>query len=141
MCKSLLQSGKLASMDQAALGTTLAKLLRDIKTLEPLTEHHVVTEWTFEKRGDLVATFNALMLPRGYVYVDDSWTCHVVVIRTDNRELGFKFVNSSITSIADVVWDFNAVTGTWNVLKDRHGTFWSLCPIKCGGILTRKVKQ
>jgi hypothetical protein len=81
---------------------------------------------------DLVACFNVLTLPRGYVYVDkEARLIHLVLIDLKNSLPGMM-----INHEADVVWRFNPTTGLWNTTKDRTGLFEPLCPIKAGGIKT-----
>jgi hypothetical protein len=90
--------------------------------------------------ADYVETFNALSIPRGYVYVDPDGLVHVVVVRQGlvKKQVQHPF-GTEIGFSADVIWDFDPVTGLWNTFKDRMGTFESLCPIKCGGIPTVKL--
>jgi hypothetical protein len=91
--------------------------------------------------GDLIAEFNALMLPKGYVHVDESGLVHLVLIGnrlakhgvSDNRVRWSFSLPAAALYTADVVWQFEPLTGLWDVLKDRTGVFQPLCPIKCGG--------
>lgn len=93
-----------------------------------------------------VATFNALMLPKGYMYVSDDMLVHLVIIDMKNEPAG-GLKPGTLTSIAgstsggfglfhgaDVIWKFRPQTGIWTTTKDHTGNFESLCPIKCGGM-------
>jgi hypothetical protein len=93
---------------------------------------------------DYVATFNALALPKCYMYVDPNDLVHVVFI--DNRQRSLEGderaalplpklgLGMQVEVSADVIWNFQPQTGMWRVTKDRTGDFQSLCPIKCGGM-------
>lgn len=104
-----------------------------------------------------VDTFNALMIPKCYVYVDNDWLIHVVMIKGGSTDLHtrryftaiqgytklgqYTFLPSTIAHTADVIWNFNATTGMWTTLKDRTGEFEKHCPIKFGGIPERKAND
>jgi hypothetical protein len=116
------------------------QLIREIKRVIPS-----------ELRDDYVAWFNTLTLPRAYLYVDPDGLCHLVNIRCKTqRAEGLKPGNLTmlagssspggmgIQHSADVIWDFDPVTGIWMTTKDRTGDFERLCPIKCGGIPSRR---
>ena len=91
-----------------------------------------------------VATFNALALPRCYVYIDPDDLVHVVFIDTRCGQLkGDQHaalplpqlgLGMQVEFTADVIWNFQSQTGMWTTTKDRTGVFESLCPIKCGGM-------
>jgi hypothetical protein len=93
-----------------------------------------------EDVAECVSTFNALSIPRGYIYVDSDRVIHVVMIRRGmvNAAPAFTSFSAGVIYGADVVWDFDPVSGTWLTLKDRTELYESLCPIKCGGIPTVK---
>jgi len=117
------------------------QLIREIKRVQP-----------GELRDDYVAWFNTLTLPRAYLYVDPDGLCHVVNIRCKTQRAeglrpgNLNFMGASTSTpggagvghSADVIWDFDPVTGLWTTLKDRTGDFERLCPIKCGGIPSRR---
>jgi len=113
----------------------LAKIIRQLKSLPPLTERKL-EQSSFDRRDELVATFNALALPKYYIYVDDDWLCHVVMIKCS---LGadksyYASLSAATTYSADVIWNFDSDTGMWNTLKDRTGDFEKLCPMKFGSL-------
>lgn len=96
--------------------------------------------------ADIVNTFNALTLPKCYIYVDDatSWI-HLVSVQivpfrlvVDDRGWNDMVPNELITQHVvfnvDFVWHFDAKTGLWNSVKDRTQSLSSLCPVKCGGM-------
>lgn len=124
----------------------LGFLLRKIKEAQRAPEASVR-----RTVADYVETFNALSLPKCYLYVDPDGLCHVVHINCKSKRAeGFKpgdlaafggaVGSSEVQFGADVIWDFNPQTGIWNTTKDRTGDFQALCPMKCGGIPERKVK-
>lgn len=85
---------------------------------------------------DCIETFNALTIPRGYIYIDPDDMIHVVMLQQGAMGEPLKLLDFGVfvAHEADFVWCFDPATGMWNVLKDRTGAFESLCPIKCGGI-------
>jgi len=93
---------------------------------------------------DYVATFNALALPKCYLYVDPDDLVHVVFIDSRPRALEGDErdalplpkigLGMQVQFSADVIWNFRPQTGMWTIAKDRTGDFESLCPIKCGGM-------
>ena len=99
--------------------------------------------------ADDVETFNALTMPKGYLYVDPDGLCHYVFIdvglpQADGLPEGTmrSLAGQSTMEVrfrADVIWKFEAMTGTWTIIKDRTGDFEGLRPIKCGGIPTVKT--
>jgi hypothetical protein len=101
-----------------------------------------------KERNDYIETFNALMLPKAYVHVDDADLVHIVVIKftssingDDSSTFTLAALPLGVQHHADIIWRFDPATGLWNTLKDRTGDFSSLCPIKCGGIPTVKARQ
>lgn len=78
-----------------------------------------------------VTLINVLLLPHGYVYVDEHGLVNLVVI---NGPKLIRPTSLSLMHYADVYWHFQPATGEWNVIKDRTGSLDALCPIKFGGI-------
>ena len=112
----------------AAKSRMLAELVREIRRVKPSAV-----------RDDYVNTFNALTIPRGYLYIDPDGLVHVVMLRKGTQgPPALPSFGSAVAHSADVIWDFDPVTGLWNTLKDRTGDFEKLCPIKCGGIPSRR---
>ena len=109
-----------------ALGDIMVRIKRAIST-DGIAGPHVL---------DLVATFNALSLPKGYVYIDPDGLIHyvrIVASLLDSRKER-TLPPTQVQYTADVIWCFDAIDGTWTVIKDRTGDFEKLAPIKCGGM-------
>lgn len=112
----------------------LGFLIRKIKEVQKADEASVR-----RTVADYVETFNALTIPKGYVYIDPDGLVHVVVIRQGMvKKQADRPFGTEMQFSADVIWDFDPVTGLWNTFKDRTGVFQSLCPMKCGGIPVRR---
>ena len=122
----------------------LGHLLRKINLIRSTTSEVSVKQSV----TDLVNTFNALALPKGYVYICPDDMIHVVMINNslnstslqESIPLAYK-LGSQVSHEADIIWDFEPMTGLWRTLKDRTGILSSLCPMKFGGFRSEGSKQ
>lgn len=89
---------------------------------------------TYDECTDLVNTFNALALPKGFVHVNAEAQVHLVRFvapRSTGVRQAFFVHGWSMGMLCefDFVWDFDQLGRKWYVVKDRSGVFERLCPI------------